>query len=396
MNMLIEVHCGGAQEVTGYVAIDSLVGGAAHGGLRIAMDASPDLLRRAARTMTLKYGWVGLPVGGAKAAIHADSAVSGGQREALLRDFGCAIAPYLRSGMYVPGEDMGSSVDDVTVVFRAAGMRPLPRSLMYTSSGLYTGVGVCASGIAVARHLGIRIDGLRVAIEGFGHVGSSAAFEFHKAGARVVAVSTIAGALRNDAGLDIPALLAAARSRGDQAVTDAGFGDRVPIESVPSTPADVFCPCAIMHTLTIKNAGLLVARIVAPGANVPYTEEADRILQARGIAAIPDFVANCGGILGSSMSRAGLSHERIKSIVSRRVGGETTRLLTAAADEQRTLRSLATEIALKRFHEAQTRFEGRSPGKVIMRAAVSAYRHGLVPRSLLAPAAGWYYDARWR
>jgi len=96
------------------------------------------------------------------------------------------------------------------------------------------------------------------------------------------------------------------------------------------------------------------------------------------------------------MLLAGLSLERNVSIVPRRVGGDTARLLSAAADEQRTLRSLATETALKRFHEAQTRFEGRSPRKVIFRAAVSAYRHGLVPRSLLAPAAGWYYDARWR
>lgn len=396
MNMLIEVHCGGEPEVKGYLAIDSLVDGAAHGGLRISTDASPELLQRAARTMTLKYGWAGLPVGGAKAAIRADSASSGHERETLLNRFGNAIAPYLRSGMYVPGEDMGSSVEDVTALLRAAGMRPLPRSLMYTSSGMYTGVGVCASGLAAARHLGIPVEGMRVIVEGFGNVGSSAALQFHRSGARVVAISTVLGGLRNDAGLDIPSLVEARGELGDALVRDSRFGDCVPLDAVAATPAEVFCPCAIMHSLTMKNAGQTVARIVAPGANVPYTEEADRVLQARGVLAIPDFVANCGGVLGSSMSRAGLSQERVASIVARRVGGETQRLLVAAVEEQRSVRSVATELALKRFHEAKQRYEGRSPLKVASRAAVAAYRHGLVPRSLLAPAAGWYYDARWR
>jgi len=383
VNMLIEVRCECAPELTGYVAIDSLVDGAAHGGLRISRDVSPDLLRRAARTMTLKYGWVGLPVGGAKAAIRADMAVAGAERQALLMGFGTAIAPYLRSGLYVPGEDMGSSEEDVTTVLRAAGMRPLPRSLMYTLSGLYTGVGVCATVLAAAGHMGLQPQALRVAIEGFGNVGSSAAMHLHKAGARVVAISTVKGGLRNDGGLDIPALSERRSARGDEVVLDSGLGDAVPAESVPSTPADVFCPCAIMHSLSIKNAGQVVARIVVPGANVPYTEEAERILQGRGILAIPDFVSNCGGILGSSMSRAGLSRERIAATVTRRVERETKQLLTDSGAEQRTVRSLATEIALKRFYEAKTHYEGRSPIKAITRAGVAAYRRGLVPQALL-------------
>jgi glutamate dehydrogenase/leucine dehydrogenase len=114
------------------------------------------------------------------------------------------------------------------------------------------------------------------------------------------------------------------------------------------------------------------------------------------VLAIPDFVANCGGVLGSSMSRGGLSRDRIASIVARRVGGEAERLFAEAAEEERSLRSVATELALKRFHEAKMHYEGRSPGRTLTRAVVAAYRRGLLPRSLLAPAAGWYYDSRWR
>jgi len=95
--------------MTGYLAIDSLVGGAAHGGLRIALDVSPELLQNAARTMTLKYGFAPLPVGGAKAAIHADPGLPPAERGALLETFGRAIQPFLRTGTYVPGEDMGQA-----------------------------------------------------------------------------------------------------------------------------------------------------------------------------------------------------------------------------------------------------------------------------------------------
>ncbi len=106
---LIEVHIEGAVPVTGYLALDSFVGGAAHGGLRIANDVTADRLRQAARTMTLKYGWAGLPVGGAKAGLLVSPDATELDRALMLRAFGEAISPYLRNGVYVPGEDMGSS-----------------------------------------------------------------------------------------------------------------------------------------------------------------------------------------------------------------------------------------------------------------------------------------------
>ncbi len=396
MSIFLEVKIKGDVPVTGYLALDSFVGGAAHGGLRMTDDISADLLQRAAHTMTLKYGWARLPVGGAKAGIHITPGSNAAERTSALRKFGQAIGPYLRTGMYVPGEDMGSTEADIEILLASAGLRPLPESLIYTTSGMYTGVGVYAAGVAAALSLGLACKGLKVTIEGLGNVGSSAAKWFHDAGARVIAVSTINGTLLNENGLNVPQLLSERQALGDEVVLQSGFGDALPPESLVHIPTDILCPCAIMHSITIDNAGSIIASVICPGANVPMTDEAEEKLLNRGVLLLPDFVANCGGILGSSMSRAGLRREQVATIVSRRVAHETTNLIGTARQVKRSLNSVAIETATQRFLEAKSRYEHRSPARVLIRAAVGIYRRGLIPRPLLRPIGRWYYDNRFR
>ena len=396
MSSLVEIKTDAPCPMTGYLAIDSLVGGAAHGGLRIALDVSPELLRSAAHTMTLKYGFARLPVGGAKAAIHADPELPAAQREALLDAFGRAIQPFLRTGTYVPGEDMGSSPDDIRRVLRAAGVKPLTQNLMYATSGLYTGVGVCSSALAAAHAIGLATLGVRVAIEGFGSVGSAAAASFYERGASVVAVSTSRGAVYNEKGLDIPRMLQSRRQLGNTVVLDRSLGESIEPDSLASLDVDILCPCAIMHSITSRNAQSVQARILCPGANVPISDEAEVTLEQRGILCIPDFVANCGGVLGSSMSRAGLSSPRAMRVVSRRIETETAHVIDTARRHKRTLRSVASEIASERFEQMKSQYETRSLSQASFRAAVGVYRRGLIPGVLVSPVAGWYFDRRWR
>ena len=393
MSMFFEVHTDSGVPVTGYLAIDSLVSGEAHGGLRIADDVTPERLRLAARTMTLKYGWVGLPVGGAKAGLLMSHDTSELDRALMLRAFGQAIAPHLRTGRYVPGEDMGSTVDDIRALLKAAGLKPKPRSLMYAESGTFTGVSVCTTALTVTESLKLPAKGLRVTIEGFGNVGSSAAAQFHAAGAKVVGISTVKGALYNENGLDIPTLLSLRRRYGDDAVLRPDAGTPVPAASLIGLPADVFCPCAEMETITVSNALKLSARVVCPGANVPATEEAEALLTRQRVIVVPDFVANCGGVLGSSMSRAGLGREEVTDILQRRLQEQTSLLIMEAREQRRTLREAATELAMQRFDEARERYERNTPAQSFMRFAVGIYRRGLIPGPLLAPLGRRYYRA---
>ncbi len=396
MSSLVEIRTDAPCPMTGYLAIDSLVGGAAHGGLRIALDVAPELLRSAARTMTLKYGFARLPVGGAKAAIHADPELPAAERMALLQAFGRAIQPFLKTGMYVPGEDMGSSPDDIRHLLLAAGVNPRAQDLMYATSGYYTGVGVCASALAAAHTVGLATPGVRVAIEGFGSVGSALAASLHDRGACVVAVSTSRGAVHNEKGLDIPRMLQSRRELGNTVVLDTSLGDSIEPESLISLDVDILCPCAIMHSITSLNAQRVQARIVCPGANVPISEEAESSLEQRDIVCIPDFVANCGGVLGSSMSRAGLSSSRVARVVSRRIETETTHVIDTARRGGRTLRSVASEISSARFEQMKSQYETRNLSRACFRAALSVYRRGLIPGIIVSPIAGWYFDRRWR
>ncbi len=389
--MLIEVHTEGAVR-NRYLAIDSSIAGAAHGGLRIAEDVTAELLVAAARTMTLKYGWAGLPVGGAKAGLLMPPDTTALDRAMKLRDFGMAIKPYLRTRAYVPGEDMGTTKEDVRAVLAAAGVRPKPGSLMFTASGTYTGIGLCAAAMAVASSLDLPIKGLRVTIEGFGNVGAAAARRFHNAGVKVLAVSTVKGAVYNEKGLDVPALLSLRRRYGEDAVLRPDAGDKLPVQELAAIESDVLCPCAIMHSITADNVRSIKARIICPGANVPATDDAEELLNERQVVVIPDFVANCGGVLGSSMSRAGLGRDEVSRMVHRRLYKQTSLLIVDAHEQRRTLRDVATEVALQRFEEQKADYEQKSPVKSFTRFAVGIYRSGIIPRPLLAPLGRRYYE----
>ena len=346
--------------------------------------------------MTLKYGFARLPVGGAKAGIMASLDLPSHERKAMLQSFGVALRPYLAGHIYVPGEDMGSSADDIEELMRAAGMRPLPRSLMYAASGYYTGVGVCASTVAAAHHIGIEPADLRVVIEGFGAVGASAAMAFHQLGARIVAVSTSKGGLRNDRGVDVPRLLELRTSLGNEVVNQHELGDLMAREKLSSIPCDAFVPCAIMHSIDMQRVPGFGARLLVPGANVPCTDDAERVLTERGVTVVPDFVSNCGGVLGSSISRAGLSEAEVASVVARRVADEVATLLSDATANRRTIRAVATELSTERFALAKHSYERPSAVGRLFRLGVGLHRSGLIPRPLMAPVARWYFDQRWR
>ena len=135
MSRLISVTIDEGTNLQGYIAIASTVNGCCHGGLRMAPDITSDLIARVARTMTLKYGFVGLPVGGAKAEIVADPEMPMESKRALLKSFGQAIEPFLRTRSYIPAGDLGTSENDIRFMLSSIGLRP-----QLSDSGLNPGI----------------------------------------------------------------------------------------------------------------------------------------------------------------------------------------------------------------------------------------------------------------
>ena len=241
-------------ETLGYVAIDTLVGGRAQGGLRLLPDVDEAELRGLARAMTLKYGFLGLPQGGAKAGVRGDPDAPLGERRARLRAFGEAIAPLLRQGIYVPGTDMGTDNDDIRALLAAAGAPARRRQSRGADSGDYTALTVFAGVQAALRHGGAELAGRAVAIEGFGKVGAALARLVAGAGGRVVAISTSRGALHEPDGLDVPRLLAVAGAAGSAVVDEIPEARRLEREALLELPVDVLCPCARHNSIHAGNA----------------------------------------------------------------------------------------------------------------------------------------------
>ena len=142
MKKLIEVPIDGEQDIRGYLAIDATVNGRSYGGVRISPDLSPEALSRVARAKTLKYGLLGLPVGGAKAGISADPDMPLEQKRKILKKFGSGLKDIIKSRAFVPSEDMGTNEQDIRYMLESNGGSVPPRSLNHRLSGYYTSITV--------------------------------------------------------------------------------------------------------------------------------------------------------------------------------------------------------------------------------------------------------------
>lgn len=388
--MVITVTLGGETALRGYLAIDATVNGRSYGGVSMVRELSPDTIARVARTKTLKYGLLGLPVGGAKAGICADPynmSVEGKRK--TLQEFGAAIKPYLKTRSFVPTQDIGTTNEDIRHMFTANGIKVMPRSLVEAPNT--TGITVYAAGINAASHLGLDVTRLSVAVEGFGSVGSAAALAFWKGGASVVAISTVRGAIYNDEGLDVGELAQLRESMGDNVVETYPRGERIQKERLAALDVDIFSPCAEPDTITTDNASFVAAKIICPGANCPTTPEAERILFERGVLSVPDFMANCGGVLGASMQRAGIKKKYVEKYIVELIGKQTAEVLAAAKRENMLPRLFAERIAEKRFEKAKVEAESSSILGQAFRIGLELYRKGIIPYQLVAPFAPWYF-----
>ena len=374
-------------DTLGYIAIDSTVGGRARGGLRLMADVDEAEVRGLARAMTLKYGFLGLPQGGAKAGVRGDPEASPEERRARLAAFARLVAPVLRSGVFTPDTDMGTTRADIAHVLSIAGLPATPRRGSSERSGFYTALTVRAATRVAAHAARVDLAGASVAIEGFGSVGASLATLLNEVGARVVAISTTAGAVYSPDGLDVEALVTLARSAGS-GVVDAYAKAHAEVRRLGraellTLPVDVLCPCARHGSVHEGNVADVRARILAPGANNPITPAAERTLVARGVICVPDFVANSGGVLGGTMEFAAVSATTITEFVDTHFAARVAWLLAEAARTGQTTRAVAERLALaRRLAGARPPFWRVPLGKVLG-SGLALYRRGLVPAAVV-------------
>ncbi len=314
------------------IAIDDTTLGPGLGGVRFraypSEAAAVTECRRLAAAMTLKNAVAELPYGGAKSVILQRGPVR--DRTALMHRFGEFVAR--TGGAYLPGVDMGTSCADLAHMGEAGA----DVSCSEEDPSPWTAAGVAAAIRAAVEHVDGRrgIDGVRVLIQGAGHVGGTLARELAGDGAHII--------------------LADVDGERAAAVAAEVDGTTVAADTVLGTPCDVFAPCAVARVAAPETVGRLACRVIAGAANdtLSHRAVADS-LQARGIVYVPDFVANAGGVIHIHALRAGWDEKRLRAAVTA-IGGRVTDLLERAAAtgemplaaaEQRAQRRLAASPA---------------------------------------------------
>jgi len=213
-----------------------------------------------------------------------------------------------------------------------------------------TGRGVCDVSALAASDVGIEMRGARIAIQGFGNVGSFAARRMVEIGAKVVAISDAKCALYDKNGLDIDQIVDhVAKTR---TLEDCPWGESITNDQLLELDVDVLIPAAIEGVITMANAANIKAKMIVEAANSPVTYGANTILEDRGITVIPDILANAGGVIVSyfewaqNIQRFRWTLERVNEELYSIISGAYLRAADMAKERQITQRSAAYAVAV--------------------------------------------------
>ena len=307
VSLPITMDDGRVQVFEGYRVIHSNILGPSKGGIRYDMDVHLDEVKALAAWMTWKCAVVDIPYGGAKGGVKCDPRkMSAGEIERLTRAYTSSLVEIFGPDRDIPAPDMGTGPREMAWFMdeysRTQGMtvnavvtgKPLVLggSLGRTEA---TGRGVMITALAAMEKLKINPYHAKVAVQGFGNVGSWAATLLEERGASVVAVSDLSGAYYNPGGLDITKAIEY-RNANNGSLEGFGGAERINGDELMLLDVDVLVPAAKEDVITVHNAEKIKARLIVEGANGPTSAKADTILNTNGIMAVPDILANAGGV----------------------------------------------------------------------------------------------------
>lgn len=357
----------------GFLVIDRLVGGLAGGGLRMRAGCSLEEVSRLAAAMSLKNGALGLPAGGAKSGVDCDPRDP--EALPLLARFVRAMRPMWELHV-ATGEDMGVQQSTLNAIFSDLGLgstmraalraRPdfeaalaeMREALSVTHEGtplvdLVGGYGVAVAAATALERLHLDVRDARVVVQGFGSMGGSAARYLARRGARVIGVADVRGLVVNQDGLDVERLLAARDEYGVIDRSALADDDReLPRDEWVALECEVLVPAAVADAIDAANCERIRARLVVEAANLPTAAPADARLIGRGVAVVPDFVANAatnGWAWWLALGQVGPGPDAAFRRIEEVIGGMVREVLDRAAADRVPTRDAARRIARDRL-----------------------------------------------
>ena len=361
---------GSVRAFTGYRVTHNIARGPSKGGIRYHPDVTADEVKALAMWMTWKCSLMGLPFGGAKGGVVCDpKAMTRSELERMTRRFTSEIINEIGPEKDIPAPDVGTDASTMAWIFDTYSMNKghsvlgVVTGKPLTIGGSLGRVEATARGSlyclqSVLERRGTSMEGLRIAVQGFGNVGSYFAKFAVEEGATVVAISDSGGGIHNANGVDVAA--AFAHKRGGGSLSELKGGDAITNEELVVSDCDVFAPCALEQVITEANADQVRAKLIVEGANGPVTPAADEILEGNGVLVLPDVLANAGGVVVSYFEWVqGLQEYFWKEDeVNARLNEIVTRAFDetwATYEERKTsMRMAAYGLAVQRVAEATT------------------------------------------
>jgi glutamate dehydrogenase (NAD(P)+) len=365
----IELDDGRVAHFEGFRVQHNLSRGPGKGGVRYHPDVTLEEVMALAAWMSIKNAAVNLPFGGAKGGIRVDpKLLSNKELERMTRRYTSEIGIIIGPHQDIPAPDVNTnpqimawmmdtySMNTGTTATGVVTGKPihLGGSLGRAKS---TGRGVFVTGREAARRINLELDGARVAVQGFGNVGSAAAELFAQAGAKIIAIQDHTGTIVNESGIDMAELMPTLTQYGGVgAFTGA---DRIDDEAFWDVKCDILIPAALECQITPERAKRTSAKLVLEGANGPTLPAADDILADRGILVVPDVICNAGGVTVSyfewvqDFSSFFWTEDEINLRLDKIMVGALKRIWDTADKHRVTLRTATFAVACERILTAR-------------------------------------------
>ncbi|MEO7994542.1 MAG: Glu/Leu/Phe/Val dehydrogenase dimerization domain-containing protein [bacterium] len=338
------------------------------GGIRYHPHVDLNEVRALAALMAWKTALVDIPYGGAKGGINCEPALlSQSELQRLTRKYVSRIGLLLGPYRDIPAPDMNTNPQIMAWVLDEYSSKNGYSPAVVTGKPVNmggslgrdaaTGRGVSIITAKALQAEKIAIEAPRVAIQGFGNVGSHSARIMHEMGWKVVAISDVTGGFYNGHGIDVPAALEYVKQHRNL----AGFtgGDSISNEDVLAAECDVLVPAALGGVINARNADHLRCKLLIEAANAPVTFEADELLRDKGMPVVPDILANAGGVIVSYFEWVqNLQHFRwdehdVNTKLERIISSAFDNMLRTSVDKHVSYRKAAFMIALTRVKEAE-------------------------------------------
>jgi glutamate dehydrogenase (NAD(P)+) len=302
----VQMDNGEIQVFTGFRVQYNVTLGPAKGGIRYHPGVTLDEVTALAAWMTWKCAVAQLPFGGGKGGVICDpTKMSRRELEALTRRYTAEIIDAIGPDKDVPAPDVNTNEQIMAWFSDTYSMH-----VGHTSTAVVTGKpvemggslgrreatgrGVMITARESAKHLGFELKGSRVAVQGFGNVGSIAAELLSHQGAKIVGVTDWKGGVQNSKGLDVAKLIDHVKEH--KTVHGFAGGDPLAAADVFKLDTEILIPAALENQITETNAGDIKAKLIVEGANGPTTPDAHKLLHERGVFVVPDILANAGGV----------------------------------------------------------------------------------------------------